>query len=251
MKHGPRLLACVPLHDDARVSRRYSRTVHGCGIIRRFVFGQLSTQRASCSSRRAARGAWPPRGRYARAVSPRLRARRKRHRLQRLAAMSALEAIRYRRGSLELLDQRLLPLQVIYVRITNAEAAHAAIKDMVVRGAPAIAIAAALAVALELAADGAAAKFADGAAAAGVRLPHGRALLPPRSRAPAARPCASAAAQPRACAAAPRRCSVRVAQRLKWRPPRAQPLCTRGWTIWSPGAAPAASATPARAPAPG
>jgi methylthioribose-1-phosphate isomerase len=79
----------------------------------------------------------------------------------------ALEAIRYSRGSLELLDQRLLPLQSVYVRITSVEAAHAAIVNMVVRGAPALAVAAGLAMALELAEDGAAARFATGEAAAG------------------------------------------------------------------------------------
>jgi methylthioribose-1-phosphate isomerase len=79
----------------------------------------------------------------------------------------ALEAIRYERGSLELLDQRLLPLQTVYTRIASVEAGHAAIKDMVVRGAPAVALAGCLALAVELAADGAVARFATGAAAAG------------------------------------------------------------------------------------
>jgi methylthioribose-1-phosphate isomerase len=78
----------------------------------------------------------------------------------------ALQAIRYSRAenSLALLDQRLLPGQMVYVPVAGAEAAHAAIRDMLVRGAPAIAIAAALAVAVELPA--AAQGFATGAAAA-------------------------------------------------------------------------------------
>lgn len=41
-------------------------------------------------------------------------------------------------GSLKLVDQRFLPHQIDYVVATNIEQAHAAIKDMVVRGAPLI-----------------------------------------------------------------------------------------------------------------
>ncbi|CAI6003434.1 unnamed protein product [Closterium sp. NIES-65] len=61
-----------------------------------------------------------------------------------------LQAIRYSRGKLELLDQRKLPHESIYLDIPTTEAAWHAIKDMVVRGAPAIAIAAALALAVEV-----------------------------------------------------------------------------------------------------
>ncbi|KAL9271057.1 Methylthioribose-1-phosphate isomerase-like protein [Drosera capensis] len=62
----------------------------------------------------------------------------------------ALQSIIYRRGSLRLLDQRKLPLETVYVEIRNSEDGWNAIRDMVVRGAPAIAIAAALALAVEV-----------------------------------------------------------------------------------------------------
>ena len=59
--------------------------------------------------------------------------------------MSALEAIVYERGALKLLDQLKLPLETTYVDVEDCDACWRAIKDMNVRGAPAIAIAAALA----------------------------------------------------------------------------------------------------------
>lgn len=62
----------------------------------------------------------------------------------------ALQAIRYTRGSLDILDQLKLPHESIYVPIRNSRDAFDAIKRMVVRGAPAIAIVAALALAVEL-----------------------------------------------------------------------------------------------------
>lgn len=64
----------------------------------------------------------------------------------------SLEAIRYTRSppSLQLLDQKLLPHQVHFVDINTCEEGHDAIKSMKVRGAPAIAIAAALSLAREL-----------------------------------------------------------------------------------------------------
>lgn len=67
-----------------------------------------------------------------------------------------LQAIKYRAASppvppsLEILDQLLLPHRTHYVPIRTCEDAHAAIKQMKVRGAPAIAIVAALALAVEL-----------------------------------------------------------------------------------------------------
>ncbi len=57
-------------------------------------------------------------------------------------------AVVWRDGALELLDQRRLPGTVIYRRLTVVEEVAAAIRDMVVRGAPAIGIAAAYGVAL-------------------------------------------------------------------------------------------------------
>ena len=64
--------------------------------------------------------------------------------------MSSLEAIRYARGNLELLDQLALPLETKYIDVRDCDACWRCIKDMNVRGAPAIAIAAALALAVEL-----------------------------------------------------------------------------------------------------
>ena len=70
-----------------------------------------------------------------------------------------LQAIRFDRhkgansdspASLEILDQLLLPHQTDFVAINTCEDAHAAIKKMQVRGAPAIAIVAALALATQL-----------------------------------------------------------------------------------------------------
>lgn len=60
----------------------------------------------------------------------------------------AVEPIRWRDGRLELLDQRLLPARTEYVACTNATEVAAAIRDMVVRGAPAIGCAAAFGVVL-------------------------------------------------------------------------------------------------------
>lgn len=60
-----------------------------------------------------------------------------------------LEAIKYERGNLQILDQLLIPKQFIYETIDTVEKAYDAIKDMKVRGAPAIAIVAMLAIAVE------------------------------------------------------------------------------------------------------
>lgn len=48
----------------------------------------------------------------------------------------ALESLRYRRGSLEVLNQRLLPGQLRYERVGGVERAWGAIRDMEVRGDP-------------------------------------------------------------------------------------------------------------------
>ncbi|DBB14334.1 TPA: hypothetical protein ACH3X3_004644 [Trebouxia sp. C0006] len=77
-----------------------------------------------------------------------------------------LQAIQYVRGRLKLLDQRRLPLEETWLSIESVEAAWSAIKDMVVRGAPAIAIAAALALAAELIASGSGRQFSSADAAA-------------------------------------------------------------------------------------
>ncbi|MCJ1380984.1 S-methyl-5-thioribose-1-phosphate isomerase [Xylographa soralifera] len=61
-----------------------------------------------------------------------------------------LQAIKYTPGSLQILDQLQLPHKEVYQNIANVEDAWHAIKDMRVRGAPAIAIVAALSLAVEL-----------------------------------------------------------------------------------------------------
>jgi methylthioribose-1-phosphate isomerase len=59
-----------------------------------------------------------------------------------------VEALRWRGDRLELLDQRFLPDQTLYVTCRSAADVAAAIRDMVVRGAPAIGCAAAFGVVL-------------------------------------------------------------------------------------------------------
>lgn len=54
--------------------------------------------------------------------------------------MSQLQAIKYRRGKLELLDQRLLPFEMVYLDVSSPQDAWQHIKTMVVRGAPAIGV---------------------------------------------------------------------------------------------------------------
>ena len=60
-----------------------------------------------------------------------------------------VETLRWREGRLELIDQRRLPLEFEYVACTDAQQTAAAIRDMVVRGAPAIGCTAAYGVAAE------------------------------------------------------------------------------------------------------
>ncbi len=60
-----------------------------------------------------------------------------------------IETLRWRDNALELIDQRALPLAFAYVRCTSAAETADAIRDMVVRGAPAIGCAAAYGVAVE------------------------------------------------------------------------------------------------------
>jgi methylthioribose-1-phosphate isomerase len=62
---------------------------------------------------------------------------------------ATLEAIVYTRGSLKILDQLLIPTEFVYEQITTTEQAFHAIVDMKVRGAPAIAVVAALCLAVE------------------------------------------------------------------------------------------------------
>ncbi|KAK0380345.1 S-methyl-5-thioribose-1-phosphate isomerase [Colletotrichum paranaense] len=64
--------------------------------------------------------------------------------------MSGLQAVKYTRGRLEVLDQLRLPHEFHYDEVSTSEEAFDCIKSMRVRGAPAIAIVAALAHAVEL-----------------------------------------------------------------------------------------------------
>ena len=70
--------------------------------------------------------------------------------MDRDASRNTLEAIKYTRGTLSLLDQLKLPLETSFIAVENCDRCFRCIKDMNVRGAPAIAIAAALAIAVEL-----------------------------------------------------------------------------------------------------
>ncbi|MEW6462541.1 MAG: S-methyl-5-thioribose-1-phosphate isomerase [Pseudomonadota bacterium] len=62
---------------------------------------------------------------------------------EQLLAVEKVQAIEWRDGALYLLDQRLLPHRQTWLRYDSAAAVADAIRDMVVRGAPAIGIAAA------------------------------------------------------------------------------------------------------------
>jgi len=64
--------------------------------------------------------------------------------------MATLEAIKYSRGKLLVLDQLRLPHENHYDAVSTSEEAFDCIRSMRVRGAPAIAIVAALAHAVEL-----------------------------------------------------------------------------------------------------
>ncbi len=59
-----------------------------------------------------------------------------------------VETLRWRKGRLELLDQTVLPEKVVYRPLTSARETAAGIRDMLVRGAPAIGVTAAFGMAL-------------------------------------------------------------------------------------------------------
>ncbi len=69
---------------------------------------------------------------------------------ERLLAAETIRAIEWREGALYLLDQRVLPLAQVWQRCDTAAAVAEAIREMVVRGAPAIGIAAAFGLVLGL-----------------------------------------------------------------------------------------------------
>ncbi|MGH6631067.1 MAG: S-methyl-5-thioribose-1-phosphate isomerase, partial [Burkholderiales bacterium] len=77
---------------------------------------------------------------------------------------SRIETLRWREGRLELIDQRRLPARVEFVACASAREVARAIREMVIRGAPAIGCAAAYGIALEAARlkDAAPAAFASG-----------------------------------------------------------------------------------------
>ena len=62
---------------------------------------------------------------------------------------SKFDTLRWRGGRLEMIDQRVLPDEIRYLAYDSAAAVAAGIRDMVVRGAPAIGCAAAYGIALE------------------------------------------------------------------------------------------------------
>jgi methylthioribose-1-phosphate isomerase len=64
--------------------------------------------------------------------------------------MGTLEAIRYSSGKLEILDQLLLPHKTQYIEIRSTKDGWQAIRDMQVRGAPAIAIVGVLSIVTEI-----------------------------------------------------------------------------------------------------
>jgi methylthioribose-1-phosphate isomerase len=80
--------------------------------------------------------------------------------------VSTFATLRWRDDVLELLDQRLLPERQVYLPFDSARSVAAAIRDMVVRGAPAIGCAAAYGVALEARRlqDGSSEAFVEGLA---------------------------------------------------------------------------------------
>ena len=63
---------------------------------------------------------------------------------------SSLQSLIYSRGSLTVIDQLKLPHELVYVEIANSEDAWTAIRTMQVRGAPLIAIVAALSLAVDV-----------------------------------------------------------------------------------------------------
>jgi methylthioribose-1-phosphate isomerase len=63
-----------------------------------------------------------------------------------------LQSVRWNSGRLDLLDQRLLPEQIVYLPLTTTQDVWEAIRELKVRGAPAIGIAAAYGICLGLAA---------------------------------------------------------------------------------------------------
>jgi methylthioribose-1-phosphate isomerase len=64
--------------------------------------------------------------------------------------MVALESLKYKRGSLQVIDQLKLPGELVFVEVATTKDAWAVIRSMQVRGAPLIAIVAALGLAVHV-----------------------------------------------------------------------------------------------------
>ncbi|MGA4816514.1 hypothetical protein ACPA9J_22405 [Pseudomonas aeruginosa] len=79
---------------------------------------------------------------------------------ERLLAAERVKAIEWRDGTLRLLDQRLLPQEEVWLEHESAAEVAKAIRDMVVRGAPAIGISAAYGIVLGARAPGAGRRLA-------------------------------------------------------------------------------------------
>ncbi len=62
---------------------------------------------------------------------------------------NSVQTLRWVNGHLEMIDQRVLPSEFVYLSYFSAEEVASGIRDMVVRGAPAIGVAAAFGIALE------------------------------------------------------------------------------------------------------
>ncbi|KAI8366093.1 S-methyl-5-thioribose-1-phosphate isomerase [Radiomyces spectabilis] len=73
---------------------------------------------------------------------------------------TTLEAIKYTPGKLDILNQLLLPHETVFEPVFSVQDGHAAIKTMKTRGAPAIAIVAALSLAVDVTARHAKSEFA-------------------------------------------------------------------------------------------
>lgn len=82
-------------------------------------------------------------GKAARPVQPAIDEHRTLSNMNDLEKLDVVRAMRWRDGALELIDQRALPQQEIWLRLNTIQEVAAAIRDMVVRGAPAIGITAA------------------------------------------------------------------------------------------------------------
>ncbi len=66
-----------------------------------------------------------------------------------MCSANVVETLRWKNHALEMIDQRILPMALEYVRTDSASSVADAIRNMIIRGAPAIGVAAAYGIALE------------------------------------------------------------------------------------------------------